>query len=249
MKVELRFEPEWRTTLFALILVPVLAGLGFWQLSRADEKTALRDAFDAQQAQPAARLADLAEASADDLAYLPVQLAGRFLEDQYLLLDNRMQQGLYGNEVIAVFELADGGLALVNRGWLPADPARQSLPVAPSVPGEVSIRGQVYVAPGKPYLLAEQKFASGWPRRVQAVEMEKIAEELGGEDSLFPYPVRIDAGETGALVVEWKVVNSGPSKHVGYAVQWFTMSAVLAVLYVFRSSNLRQWLSARGKTE
>ena len=247
MSVEFRFEPEWRTTLFALILVPVLAGLGFWQLSRADEKEALRDAFDEQQAQPAARLGDLAGANAEDLAYLPVQLTGRFRNEQYLLIDNRMQQGRYGNEVVGIFELEDGMLALVNRGWILADPARRSLPEAPPVTGEVSIRAQVYVAPGKPYLLEEQKFASGWPRRVQALEMDKLAAELGAEDPLFPYPVRIDAGEAGALVVEWKVVNTGPAKHVGYAVQWFTMSAVLALLYVFRSSNLRQWLGSRNK--
>jgi len=64
---------------------------------------------------------------------------------------------------------------------------------------------------------------------------------------LFPYPVRIDAGETGALYVDWKVVTTGPAKHIGYAVQWFLMSAALAILYVFRCSNLRQWLGERGK--
>ena len=114
------------------------------------------------------------------------------------------------------------------------------------MPTEVTIRGQVYVAPGKPYLLAEQKFSTGWPRRGQAVEMDKFAAALGvGEAVLFPYPVRIDAGETGALAVDWKVVNTGPAKHIGYAVQWFAMSAVLALLYVLRSSNLRHWLRAR----
>ena len=244
----LRFEPEWRTTLFAALLVPALAGLGVWQLARAEEKAALRAAFEAQQARNPARLAQLAGAPAEELAYLPVQLRGRFLQDRYFLLDNRMQHGRYGNEVVGVFELGDGGLALVNRGWVPADPARRSLPQVPPVPGEVTLRGQIYVAPGKPYLLQEQKFASGWPRRVQALEMDRLAAELGAEagaGELFPYPVRIDAGEPGALSVAWKVVNTGPAKHVGYAVQWFAMSAVLALLYVLRGSNLRQWLGAR----
>jgi len=231
---------------FVLVMVPLLAGLGFWQLSRAEEKAALRDAFEAQQSRPAARLADLAGAAVEDLAYLPVQLSGHFREEQYLLLDNRMQQGRYGNEVIGVFELGDGQLALVNRGWVPADPARRALPEVPPVPGEVSIRGQVYVASGKPYLLAEERFASGWPRRVQALEVDKVAAALGVDAGvLFPYPVRIDSGETGALVVDWKVVTTGPAKHVGYAVQWFAMSAVLALFYLLRSSNLRQWLGAR----
>jgi len=248
VSVRFRFEPEWRTTVFVLVMVPVLAGLGFWQLSRAREKIALRDAFELQQSQPAARLGDLAGATPEQLAYLPVQLTGRFRAGQYFLLDNRMVRGRYGNEAVGVFELGDGQLALVNRGWLPADPARKTLPDVPPVPGEVTIRGQVYVAPGKPYLLQEERFASGWPRRIQALEMDKVAAVLGvGAEALFPYPIRIDAGETGALVVEWPVVNTGPAKHIGYAVQWFAMSLVLALFYVLRSSNLRQWLSERGR--
>jgi len=248
MSTGFRFEPEWRLTLFALVMVPLLAGLGFWQLSRADEKAGLRDAFDAQQALAPARLADLANAPREDLAYLPVRLTGHFRGKEYFLLDNKMQHGRYGNEVVGVFELEDGMLALVNRGWIAADPARRSLPDVPDVSGQVTIRGLVYLAPGKPYLLAEQKFSEGWPRRVQALEMDKLSLLLADEKGsvLFPYPVRIDAGQPGALSVEWKVVNAGPAKHVGYAVQWFAMSFVLALLYFFRSSNLRQWLSQRG---
>ena len=248
MSTGFRFEPEWRLTLFALVMIPLLAGLGFWQLSRADEKAGLRDAFDAQQALAPARLVDLANAPREDLAYLPVRLTGHFRGKEYFLLDNKMQHGRYGNEVVGAFELEDGMLALVNRGWIAADPARRSLPDVPDVSGQVTIRGLVYLAPGKPYLLAEQKFSEGWPRRVQALEMDKLsllfADEKGS--MLFPYPVRIDAGQPGALSVEWKIVNAGPAKHVGYAVQWFAMSFVLALLYFFRSSNLRQWLSQRG---
>lgn len=247
MSIGFRFEPEWRLTLFVLLMAPLLAGLGFWQLARADEKAGLRAAFDAQQALQPARLSDLANAPEADLAYLPVRLTGRFREEEYFLLDNKMQHGRYGNEVVGVFELQDGMLALVNRGWIAADPARRSLPDAPKVEGEVTIRGQIYLAPGKPYLLAEQKFSQGWPRRVQALEMDKLSALLASEkpNELFPHPVRIDAGQPGALSVQWKIVNSGPAKHVGYAVQWFAMSFVLVLLYFLRSSNLRQWLSQK----
>ena len=77
-----------------------------------------------------------------------------------------------------------------------------------------------------------------------------MAAALGvSEDMLFPYSVRIKAGEPGALAVDWKVVNSGPAKHIGYAVQWFAMSAVLALLGVLRSTNLHQWLRSRRGEE
>ena len=37
----LSFDPEWRTTLFTLVLVPLMTWLGFWQLQRAEEKTVM----------------------------------------------------------------------------------------------------------------------------------------------------------------------------------------------------------------
>ena len=72
--------------------------------------------------------------------------------------------------------------------------------------------------------------------------MDKIADSLAGR--LFPYPVRIDGGQTGALVVDWVFINASPAKHRGYAVQWFAMAAVLALIYLLRSSNL--WQLIRG---
>ena len=121
---------------------------------------------------------------------------------------------------------------------------------APPVGGTVSLTAQVYIPPGKPYLLGELTLAEGWPKRVQAIEVDTLGAALGDEAAnLFPHLVRIDAGEPGALSVDWQVVNVSPAKHIGYAVQWFLMSAVLAVIYVFRSSNLRVWLRARRQRE
>ncbi len=243
MTSRLSFDFEWRITLFTLLLLPLLISLGFWQLQRAEEKAALAAAFDRQRASSPAPLQVLAGASSAELAYRPVVLRGRFAVGRDLLLDNRTRSGRYGNEVLSVFLLDDGTQALVNRGWLPADPARRVLPDVPAVPGDdLEIRGQVYVAPGEPYLLADEPLAQAWPQRIQAVEMDKIAAVLDGV--LFPYPVRIDAGEPGALQADWQVVNVSPAKHRGYAVQWFSMAAVLALLYLLRSTNLWQMIKA-----
>lgn len=244
----LTFSGEWRTTLFVVVLVPVMAGLGFWQLSRAADKEAIAGEFERKQAAAPARFEDLLGQDPEALAYRPVTLTGQFREGEYFLQDNRTVQGRYGNEVIGVFEPAGSErLVLVNRGWVEADASRQTLPEAPPVSGEVTIAGQVYVAPGKPYMLADQPLEPGWPKRVQAVEMDKIASALAVDGAdLFPYPVRINGNETGALYVDWPVVNVSPAKHYGYAVQWFAMSAVLALIYLLRSTNLWQLLRGQG---
>lgn len=250
MSVALRFEVEWRTTLFVLIFVPLLAGLGFWQLNRAEEKSAISREFETKRSQAASSLQELADKSPEELAYRPVQITGKFREQEYFLIDNRMVQGRYGNEVLAVFELENSGdIVLLNRGWIVADASRRSLPTASPVSGLVTVRGQVYVAPGKPYMLADKPLNDGWPKRIQAVQIGKLAAALGlDKDRFFPYPIRIEADQPGAYYVDWPVVNVSPAKHIGYAVQWFTMALVLALIYIFRSSNLGQILS-RDKTE
>lgn len=245
MRPAFAFDFEWRITLFTLLLLPLLISLGFWQLQRAEEKAAIAVAFEAKRHQPPALVMTLDDRSPEALAYLPVKLRGRYRAGQDFLLDNRIQGGRYGNEVLTIFELESGELALVNRGWIMADPGRQSLPEIPPPPAVAELTGQVYVSPGEPYLLAEQQLGSEWPRQIQAVDRAKMAASMGlPVDALFPYPVRIDPGQPGALSVDWQVINSSPEKHRGYAVQWFSMAAALALIYILRSTNL--WQVIRG---
>ena len=245
--VGFQFDPEWRITLFTVVMIPLMIGMGFWQLQRAEEKAALADSFAARQVQPPAPLSGLWDKPAGSLAYIPVQLTGTFLPDEYFLLDNRINRGRFGYEVLGILRLDEvGAVVLVNRGWIAADSSRRELPVVPPVPGRVTLSGHVYVAPGAPYLLAEQQLEAVWPIRLQAVEMDKIqpliTDQTGGR--LFPYPVRIDAHRPGALLVDWTVVNVSPQKHQGYAVQWFAMAAALCILYLLRCSNVWQRLTA-----
>jgi surfeit locus 1 family protein len=242
-----KFDPEWRITLFVLVMVPLMVGLGFWQLQRAEEKASLAAAFERRQLQPPAELGELWDMPADSLAYTPVILSGEFLPDKYFLLDNRILGGRFGYEVLGIVELQDSGrMVLVDRGWIAGDPARLQRPEVPEVSGLVRLTGHVYVAPGAPYLLAEQSLAGDWPKLLQAVEMDKlvpVVEAISGV-SVFSYPIRIDAGAPGALSVDWQVVNVSPQKHQGYAVQWFAMALVLSIFYLLRCSNL--WQLLRG---
>ena len=191
--------------------------------------------------------ATLWERTASELAYLPVKLEGELVLDSYLLLDNRVLGGRYGNEVVSLVNMGNGTSVLINRGWVKSDPARLSLPEVPQPDGMRSTQGHVYVAPGDPYLLAEQPFEESWPMTVQALEMQKLAPIVQARTGtrLFPYPVRLDAGEDLALDIDWQVINVRPEKHRGYAVQWFSMAGMLALLYALRSTNLWQLISQR----
>ncbi|MFK7975316.1 MAG: SURF1 family protein [Halioglobus sp.] len=246
---DFRFNPEWRITLFTVLMLPALCGLGVWQLQRADEKAALALAFAQQQSMPPAPLAELQGKPDKELAYRPALLNGEYVEGAYFLLDNRTRNGRFGYEVLHIVRTNDGAAALVNRGWVRGDASRQSLPALEPLSGRFEMTGHVYVAPGKPYLLAPQVLTDGWPKRIQAVEMALLAPAVQDtvDATVFPYPIRLDANQPGALDIDWQFINVSPAKHTGYAVQWFSMAAVLALVYLFQASNL--WQMLRGKQE
>ena len=111
-----------------MLMLPLLLGLGVWQLDRAQEKAALEASWEARQSQPPSPLDPLWGQAPETLAYLPVLLSGVFLRDQYFLLDNRIYGGTFGYEVLGVIRLTNTGeLVLVNRGWAPWGESRDVL--------------------------------------------------------------------------------------------------------------------------
>ncbi len=236
-----KFTFDWRVTALAVLLLPLLLSLGFWQLDRAEEKRQLQALFKQRQERGPLPIDELDPAQ--DLRYQPVSLRGEFLSGRQLLLDNRIHQGQFGYEVVTPLQLADGErIVLVNRGWVSGDPARRSLPAVATVDGVQMLSGDIHVPQGELMQLGEAT-AGGWPRVVQSIDVEALAPLF--ERPLFPYTVRLHAGEPGSLQPSWQVVNVQPAKHTGYAVQWFAMSAALVVIVVLANTNLWSLLKRR----
>ncbi|MFT4825943.1 MAG: surfeit locus 1 family protein [Halioglobus sp.] len=246
----LKFFPEWRISLATAALFPFLIWLGFWQLDRAQEKSEIGKAWELRSLQPPTPLAQLVGQESQALPFSRVLLTGKFVENVVFLLDNKTRNGKFGYEVLSLFDLEGvDQFVVVNRGWIAGDSARLSLPEIPHVQGLLSVSGHLYIPGDKPYLLEEQTFESGWPKRIQALEMDKISKvarvQVGGP--VFPYLVRTDIAQPGALAVDWKIVNVSPQKHNAYAFQWFAMALFLGVFYVLRSTNLWQVLSIKRR--
>lgn len=126
---------------------------------------------------------------------------------------------------------------MVNRGWVEAPPARADFADVmrdiAQPEGDQVLRGSIYVPVGTPVVLKQDDLSSVWPLRVQWLDIERIGVLL--ERPLFPYSVRLEPGEQGALQVDWEPINTRPEKHAGYAVQWFLMAAALIVFWVYSS--------------
>lgn len=242
------FHFEWRLTLFTLLLLPLLVSLGFWQLSRAEEKVALEARYAARASLPAVAPSALLSVPGVERADRQVWLEGTFMEDQYLLIDNRVRKGRVGFEVIALLDMA-GLLVPTNLGWVAGDPARRELPVIDLPAGPVSFGARVYEPTGDAYTLMDESWPTELPAVVQAFQVgrwQALMEQSTGKP-VFASEVRIAASSPYAFAAEWPVVNQSAAKHQGYALQWFTMAAVLLLAYVLRSTNL--WSLLKGSPQ
>lgn len=221
---------DWKSVLAILLLLPVLLSLGSWQLRRADEKSALLDTYRQRQQMPTVAVASLGEYP----NYRPVTAVGEFDSTRFWLLDNRIVDGRFGYQVVGLFHLAEGGMILVDRGWLPGDPSRRALPEVTFPPAEVELRGQLYLSEDKPFSLGEVA-QDQWPRLQQWLDVSVLQQEF---PALVPTVLQLNDQSPGALRIQRIVVNVSPEKHTGYAVQWFGMALVLAIIFICRNSNL-----------
>lgn len=240
-----QWQWNWKILLFSLFFFPLTMRLGFWQLERGEEKQGM---LSVHQQRAAASRVDVSKLQqAEDRQYVKVFVAGVFDNSTTLLLDNRVRGGRPGYEVISVFRPVGQPALLVNRGWIEGNLNRAILPVVPLIENEVTLTGYLYQSPGQQFMLGSDLWDADKPLQiVQNAAPEIVAERLG--EPFYDYMLRLDKDAVGAFDSTWHIVNVQPEKHLGYAVQWFVMAAVLVLLTVLANSNLTMlWRSRRRK--
>ena len=231
-----------------IVLLAAVAGalgtarLGVWQLDRAAQKTALHEAQLARSALPlldAAALARTAEAAQQQL-HRRVQLEGRWLAAHSIYLDNRQMNGRPGFFLVTPLLIGPGDAVLVQRGWLPRHSRdREQLAAVDTPAGVVRIEGRI--APGLARLYEFESAASG-PIR-QNLDIAAYARETAL--ALRPLVVlQLDAAADG-LQRQWTPAVVDVSKHHGYALQWFSLSALITGLYVWFQLIRPRWRRTR----
>ena len=212
---------KWFVTLLGVLLLPVLVGLGIWQLDRAEQKKLLIQQREAQVGY-LSQLPPTLIASGTG-----VRLAGEFDAQRWFLLDNRVREGRVGYEVLVLFYPAEGGeVLLINLGWIAADVDRAILPKVLLPSGPLVLRGHL-VQPSDGLQLAADSWALSWPKRIQQIDIPRLQSHL--QQMLYPAVLQVAEPLIPELKVGWSVVNMPPEKHLGYALQWFALAFVLAI--------------------
>jgi len=239
-----RWELNWKVCTFSALFLPLLFGLGVWQLNRAAEKLTITQEIDQEQAKPALTWQQLKNMNENMANYRAVELTGKFLKRQYWLLENKVVKGQVGMQVIMPFELPSGVVVLVNRGWVRTHSDRSILPSFSTPDNSVKLQG-ILVTPYKNKFLSNAGQDKGWPKRILQVQIDELANQL--DRVAWPQLLLLKADSFGAFYIDWQPVTVSSERHKGYAVQWFSMAFALMVFTIIANSNLVEWWKNRKR--
>lgn len=211
--------------------VPLLAGvalalltlqLGNWQTRRAAEKAELQAEYRAAAERPAQPLGSTPPSERQSL-----ELRGEWLPGRSILIDNRVHEGRAGYHVFTPLQLkGQGGVVLVNRGWIGAGADRsQPPPRIANPPGETAVTGRVRHPGEKPFMLAaDSPSGSVW----QTLDLARYRSETRLPVADF-YLQQTSPADDG-LIRNWPEPDAGIERHRGYALQWYALAALAAAL-------------------
>lgn len=221
-------------TIVVILGAIFLSSLGFWQLSRHNQRAALNERITARMsAEPMALTGETIDPEQWD--YRRVTIRGTFDPDQEVVLRNRSYGGITGVHVLTPLRLeGTDDAVLVDRGWLPMEESAPEARVsyAPQ-PGVVTIEGVARRSqhdlrgPTDPPLAPGETRLDAWFR----VDVPRIEQQTGYR--LLPVFVEQQPGPNDApLPRRTATTDLGFGSHLGYAVQWFSFAVILLVTYL-----------------
>jgi cytochrome oxidase assembly protein ShyY1 len=231
-----RFHPPLWSVAATLAGCALMVWLGLWQWQRGVDKQAMRDQYAAANTRAPVVLT-VTSIAPSGYGAVAATAAGSYLPDHQLLLDNQVRNRVPGYHVWTPLRLLDGGIVMVNRGWLPQNLDRRILPTldAPSTPQQVTGLWRALPQPGL-------RLDSGdCDPRNRALPWPRIEQYPTSQDLACLYGEPVVAGElllspeaTDGYVREWAVGDNGfpPSRHYGYAAQWLAFAATLLGLFI-----------------
>ncbi|MDD9982148.1 MAG: SURF1 family protein [Gammaproteobacteria bacterium] len=220
----------------AIVAIAAFSWLGVWQLDRAGEKERRGGTFASRTSDAPILLNERLSATPSEFdpewwRYRRVEVSGEALGARQYLLDNRTRSGVAGYHVyVPMLVTGLERLVLVNRGWVEIGPSRERRPDVSLTPSELVVSGIVDY-PRQPMLLGDDGYAqSSWPKVVQRIDLDKTERDL--DRRMLPFVVLMDAELPHGFVREWTpYLGIGPSRHRGYAFQWFSLAAAVAVVW------------------
>ena len=224
------FRPRFWPTVIALIMMAMTTGLGTWQVHRLAWKTDLLAKIAQRMNGDAVPLpTDIADPA--DWTFRHVHVAGRFDDSRVFWLYGRTYDGKAGIHLLVPLIRAEGDAVLVDRGFVPFDHGSELAEHRPAG-GDAEIDGVArQPEPGGLFMPANQPDRNIW----YTVDVPAMSKSAGRPLAPIYVAAKSDGGPG------WPAATGGTegtgirNEHLNYAIFWYSMTLVLAVIYVMSS--------------
>ncbi|XKF07118.1 SURF1 family protein [Vreelandella venusta] len=211
---------------FWSVLVVLGLFLGLWQWERADDKRELLAIRESATT--------LVEPTQTPEEGSEVHLRGIYLDQHTLYLDNRIVEGRLGVAVLTPLRDTEGQLWLVQRGFIETGASRAPPSVStPQGVVEVSGEWQAAHARGQLYGINQEGV------RLQQLSLDPWTASLGS----FSHDGWLHAESGSGVFIPWWEANvMPPSRHLGYAFQWWGLALAAGVIMLLGGYRLvKDW--------
>jgi surfeit locus 1 family protein len=210
----------WPILVAGALATALLMALGVWQLQRLDQKLALIAKLDARIAADPVGITDVSNTA--DLEFLKLNLRGKFRNDSTPQRKLASLNGLPADEIIQPFETEEGRVILVNRGKVPSG---QDLP--PATETEVTGIIRLYEK-GRGFFDPENNPAE---KRWYWWDIPALYAAAGLKPTTPPLILqRVPEGADASLPIAEPPKAELRNNHAGYAVTWFGLATVAALM-------------------
>ncbi|MEI6414347.1 MAG: SURF1 family protein [Pseudomonadota bacterium] len=229
MLKQFEFRFHWGPSLSLILVLPLLTGLGMWQLDRAEQKRDLSRLQWERSTLPPQPLAGLVS-DAVALRFRKLTARGVFEADQQIYIENRRENGRNGFHVITPLRLEGSEVrVLVNRGWIP--PAANGEPSAAPVTEDIlTVTGDAYT-PSAPFLILHDRneAAHRGEKRWPYLTLERFAARV--TYPIEPVVILEDPADPQGFVRHWSHESFNEDMHIGYAIMWFSFALMALAIY------------------
>ncbi|MCW6507585.1 SURF1 family protein [Lichenifustis flavocetrariae] len=217
----------WVLSIGIILGTVLLLALGTWQVHRLSWKLDLIARVDARvhaTPKPPPGRAEWPRVTASADEYRHVRLTGTFLNDRETLVQAVTALGP-GFWVLTPLQMADGGIVLINRGFVPPERRDPASRAAGQITAETTVTGLLRLTePNGGFLRSNDPAGNRWFSR----DVAAIAAARGLRDTA-PYFVDADAAALPeALPVGGLTVIRFPNNHLVYALTWYSLATMLA---------------------
>lgn len=214
--------------------------LSWWQFSRREERVVRIEQVLANYDKEPVAIEDLdwfvGASGQSNQEWTPVQVTGRYLTDQEVIVRNRPLSGQAGFLQLVPLLMDSGQILIIERGWLPAG-SDVTMPASNPLPDPVQHELVVRLRAPEPDLGRDPV-----PGQLASINPAELSDELASYGELLTDRYGRIASETPSyqdspMPMPMPSLNEG--NHLSYALQWilFGLMAFGALIWAYRNDR------------